>query len=163
MHMDPRICHEHLAKLLGEEFATLAALEEILEREHAVLLKNDTESLQQSAEARQRRYGALVRIDDERRSLCRSLGYSADLQGLEKLLLWCDPAGALQQRWGECAERAARCRKINDRNGALVAARLTRVQGLLGALTGRGEQAGTYGPNGIAPRAQRPGRVLGAA
>ena len=41
---------------------------------------------------------------------------------------------------GRIDERAARCRSANDRNGALVTARLTRVQGMFDVVTGRAGQ-----------------------
>jgi flagellar biosynthesis/type III secretory pathway chaperone len=89
-------------------------------------------------------------------------GYSADHAGLEGLMVWCDPQGTLVSRLRECAKRAADCRDLNERNGTLVAAKLKRVEGLLGALTGRSSSADTYSSNGsTAPT--RPGRVLGAA
>jgi hypothetical protein len=76
----------------------------------------------------------LVGIEEERRSLCRVLNVPADMHGLERLLTWCDPSSGLRQRWAECAERATRCRNSNERNGALVSARLKRVEGLLDTL-----------------------------
>ena len=77
-------------------------------------------------------------------------------------MLWCDPQGTLVSRLRECAKSAADCRDLNERNGTLVAAKLKRVEGLLGALTGRSSSADTYNANGSnAPT--RPGRVLGAA
>ncbi len=79
---------------------------------------------------------------------------------MERLLAWADPQGSLKARMAECSKGAARCRELNDRNGALVLARMKRVEGLLGALTGqRAEAPATYGPKGsyATPRA---GRVL---
>jgi flagellar biosynthesis/type III secretory pathway chaperone len=77
-------------------------------------------------------------------------------------MVWCDPQGTLVSRLRQCAKRAAECRDLNDRNGTMVAAKLKRVEGLLGALTGRTSSADTYSANGSnAPT--RPGRVLGAA
>ena len=65
-------------------------------------------------------------------------------------------------RLRECAQGAARCRDLNDRNGVLVAARLKDVESRLAVLTGRNSQPGTYGPKG-ASASRLPGRVLGAA
>ncbi len=160
--MDPSVCREHLTTLLSEEAGMLGKLEELLEREHVVLTANDVAALNLTAVERQERIGALARIEEQRRSLCRLHGHSADLAGLEKLMTWCDPSGSLMSRLRVCAEGAARCRELNDRNGTLVNARLKRVDGLLGVLTGRSEQTVTYGPKGAyAPSRTR--RVLGAA
>jgi flagella synthesis protein FlgN len=160
--MDPDVCREHLAGVLDEEAGLLAELQTLLDREYEVLSSKDPVALERIVLERQERVGALARLEEHRRSLCSMHGYSPDYAGLERLLVWCDPQGTLVSRLRECAKRAADCRDLNDRNGTMVAAKLKRVEGLLGALTGRSATADTYSPNGsTAPT--RPGRVLGAA
>jgi len=161
--MDPDVCREHLAEVLAEEAGLLADLRDLLEREYEVLGSKDAVALEKTILARQERVGALARIEEHRRSLCSLHGYSPDYAGLERLMVWCDPQGTLVSRLRECAKRAAECRDLNDRNGTMVAAKLKRVEGLLGALTGRpAARADTYSPNG-STTPTRPGRVLGAA
>jgi hypothetical protein len=94
----------------------------------------------------------IFRVDEERRALCLDLGHPLDLKGLEDLIRWCDPKGTLAGRWAECSDAAARCRKLNDRNGALVAARLKHVQARLGTLIESRREAVTYGPRGAYTR-----------
>jgi flagella synthesis protein FlgN len=161
--LDPDVCREALCGVLVEEAALLAELEYLLEREYQVLGAKDATLIESTVRARQERVGALARVEEQRRSLCSMHGYSPDLGGLERLMLWCDPKGSLVSRLRECAERAANCRDLNDRNGALVAAKLKRVEGLLGVLTGRTNKADTYGPGGSTATPAGPGRVLGAA
>lgn len=160
--MDPSLCRESLAALLGEEAAALAALEELLRQEHEVLVNNDVAALEKSAPARQEKVGALMRIENERQSLCRMHGYSADRSGLERMIAWCDPEGTLRERLEACAAGAGRCRELNQRNGALVAARMKRVENALNVLTGRPAQAATYDARG-GYSAVRGGRTLGQA
>ena len=160
--LDRDVCREHLAEVLAEEAALLGELRTLLEREYEVLGTKDAIAVEKAVLARQERVGALARVEEHRRSLCSLHGYSADYAGLEGLIVWCDPQGTLVSRLRECAKRAADCRDLNERNGTLVAAKLKRVEGLLGALTGRTSSADTYNANGSnAPT--RPGRVLGAA
>jgi flagella synthesis protein FlgN len=160
--LDRDVCREHLAEVLAEEAALLGELRTLLEREYEVLGTKDAIAVEKTVLARQERVGALTRVEEHRRSLCSLHGYSADYAGLEGLIVWCDPEGTLVSRLRECAKRAADCRDLNERNGTLVAAKLKRVEGLLGALTGRSSSADTYNANGSnAPT--RPGRVLGAA
>ena len=161
--MDPAVCREHLATLLREESQLLADLEVLLEQESRIIESSDIKTLEATTRARQERMGALARIEEQRRSLCAMHGFSADRAGLEGLMAWCDSQGALLSRLRECAERAVRCRDLNDRNGIVVAARLKRVEGMLDTLTGRPTRTDTYGPRGYASSAPRPGRVLGAA
>jgi flagellar biosynthesis protein FlgN len=160
--LDRDVCREHLAEVLAEEAALLGELRTLLEREYEVLGTKDAIAVEKTVLARQERVGALARVEEHRRSLCSLHGYSADYAGLEGLIVWCDPQGTLVSRLRECAKRAADCRDLNERNGTLVAAKLQRVEGLLGALAGRSSSADTYNANGSnAPT--RPGRVLGAA
>ena len=159
--MDPNACREAIVALLAQEISSLDMLASLLEREHGFLVANDVVALEAAMAERQTCVGTLVRVEDERRSLCRMHGQSADLSGLERLLAWCDPSGSLKSRWGECAARGARCRELNDRNGALVNARLKRVETLLGAITGRPPEGQTYGPAG-AYGTRSAGRVITA-
>lgn len=161
--MDPGVCREHLTSLLREESDLLAELEALLAQESRVLATSDIKTLETTTHARQERMGALARIEEQRRSLCAAHGYSADRMGLESLMAWCDAEGKLLSRLRECAERAVRCRDLNDSNGIVVAARLKRVEGMLDALTGRPTRPDTYGPRGYSNPNARPGRVLGAA
>jgi flagellar biosynthesis/type III secretory pathway chaperone len=158
--VDPEVYREALAALLTEESTALGQLEVLLQREHEVLQANDIGALNTMAHRRQAKIGELAQIEEHRRELCRAHGHSADRAGLEQLMMWCDPEGSLVSRLRECAERAVRCRDLNDRNAILVNARLRNVSERLATLTGRGD-ANTYGPKGTAP--VRPGRVLGAA
>lgn len=158
--MDPSICREHLQKLLGEESSALTQLEALLDREHELLLANDVDGLDSTGAARQECVGSLLRVEDERRSLCRMMNVPTDSHGLERLLRWCDPSSSLQRRWADCAERAARCRDHNERNGALVTARLKKVEGLLEVLTGRANQPKTYGRQGLYESRGANARVL---
>jgi flagellar biosynthesis protein FlgN len=105
----------------------------------------------------------LLRIEEERRALCGMHGYETDLQGLARMIAWCDPARTLSHPYDECAARARKCRDLNDRNGILVGAQIKRVSGLLGALTGAAAEPRAYGPRGHAnPYSASAGTVLSA-
>lgn len=157
--VDSNVCRESLVALLTQEASSLAELAGFLEQEHALLVANDVVGLESAMERRQETLSRVLQIEDERRTLCRMHGYGTDVAGLESLLAWCDPQGTLKAHWAECAQGAARCRELNYRNGALVTARMKRVETLLGALTGQAPEAPTYGPKG-AYAAPRAGRVL---
>ncbi len=159
--MDPASCRETLTSLISQESAALAELSQLLDREHACLVANDVVALEAAMAERQHCVGVILRVEEERRSMCRMMGFTNDLPGLEKLLGWCDPSGSLKPLWAECASRGARCRELNDRNGALVNARLKRVETMLGALTGTAPEGSTYGRAG-AYAAPRAGRVVTA-
>ncbi len=142
-------CRRTLERLLAEEIAALAELERQLDAERDVLVRNESpEALEDACARRQDCMGTLLRVQDERRGVLRMLGIDSDVAGLDRLMRECDPQRSLPARWGECAERARRCRDINDFNGALVASRMRRVEGMLEILTGRKRETPIYGRQG---------------
>jgi flagellar biosynthesis protein FlgN len=157
--VDPSVCFEHFDKLLNEEAGALARLEQLLDHEHELLVANDVDALERAGEQRQSCVGDLMRIEDERRSLCRMMNVSADASGLERLMTWCDPTGSLKTRWATCADHAGRCRAANDRNGALVIARMKKVEGMLDVLTGQASSPKVYGKQGTYESTARGPRV----
>ncbi len=146
--MEPSVCRQHISKLIAEEEAALGELIRYLEREHGHLAANDVPALEGAVRERQRSVARVVRADDERIALCRQLGHGGDTRGLEQVMRWCDPDGTLARDWARCKEVAAKCRALNDRNGALVSARLKHVQARLAALIQGRTEAVAYGPRG---------------
>ena len=130
---DPTLCREQLATLMAAENAHLAALEGLLTQEYDLLQTRDAEGLEKAGAARQQCLAHILRIEDERRALCRATGRDEDTTGLHGLLAWCDPTGLLMPAMQEYRERTQRCRERNDRNGMLVNGRLQ-------------QDAHTYGP-----------------
>lgn len=146
--MEPARCRDQVGPLIAEEADALGELVAFLDKEHAELTGSDVAALESAIREHQRIVARVVRIDQTRAALCRQLGYGADARGLENLLGWCDPQGSLAREWARCTEIAARCRMLNDRNGALVTARLRHVRARLAALVqSRGETV-AYGPRG---------------
>jgi flagellar biosynthesis protein FlgN len=157
--MDQAKCRETLGRLITEESSALQELSTLLDREHDFLQSNDVNSLEGATRERQRCVARILRVDEERRKLCRDLGHPLDPKGLEGLIRWCDPKGTLAGRWAECSDAAAKCRARNDRNGALVAARLKHVEARLDILIDSRREAVTYGPRGAYGHATS-GRVV---
>ncbi len=160
--LDPILTRQHVEQLLGEEWRNLVQLEILLTREYELLERGDVEAIEAAGNARQQCISGLLRIDDERRSLCRMLGFNADAEGLRLLLRWCDPANGLATKWSSCLEKAGNCQLLNLRNGALVTARLRRVEGLLGVLTGSNRNTTVYSAQGGVTR-QTSGHTLAQA
>lgn len=146
--MDPQICRDQLSRLIREETTALGELAILLEREYTHMGTNDVEALGAAMRERHQCVGRLLKVDDERRALCRSLGRPHDLGGLEALLRWCDPDATLASAWSQCTAAAINCRSLNDRNGALAGARLQNVQARLGVLVDGRRETVTYGPRG---------------
>ena len=157
--MDQEKCRATLSRLITDESSALKELSILLDREHDFLQSDDVNFLEGATRERQRCVARILRVDDERRRLCRDLGRPLDPKGLEDLIRWCDPNGTLAGRWVECSDAATQCRTRNDRNGALVAARLKHVSGRLDILIESRREAVTYGPRGAYGRAAS-GRVV---
>ncbi len=158
--MDAILCRDYLARLLVEENAALAELEPQLDREYEALASRDLAALESAADSRQLLLARLAKLEDERRAACSLHGYPPDREGLARLLEWCDPARSLTNHYQECLARAERCRAGNERNAALVAARMARVAGMLNALTGDSQRANTYARDGGNARSALAGRVV---
>ncbi len=161
--MDAILTRDTLGRLLAEENVALSEFENLLDRSMAHWLQRDIDALESLAESRQNSIIRLLKIEEERRSVCGMLGYDTDLQGLAKLIAWCDPGRTLARPYDECANRARKCRDLNDRNGVLVGAQIKRVEGLLGAITGASAEPRAYGPRGHSnPYSANTGTVLSA-
>lgn len=157
--MDQHACRAQLARLLTDETALLTQLDRQLLAEHDLLKTNDVDGLEQAGAARQETIAKLLRIDDERRNLCRMLGRGSDKGALAALFAWCDPQGSLAAPQSGCAQLAERCRAQNERNGALVTARLKRVTGMLDLLSDS-PAASTYQPRASRYAAPPAGRMV---
>ena len=160
--MDAALTRDTLGRLLDEENASLSAFASLLDKEHGALRGRDIDALETLADARQASVIKLLKVEEERRSLCSMLGYDTDLSGLTKLIAWCDPSRTLARRYEECARRARDCRDLNTRNGVLVGAQIKRVEGLLGAMTGASAEPRAYGPRGQTNPYVTAGKVLSA-
>ena len=160
--MNATLTRDTLGRLLADENAALGEFATLLDKEHGALRGRDINALEALADARQASVVKLLKIEEERRSLCSMLGYDTDLQGLAKLIAWCDPGRTLAKRYEECATRARSCRDLNIRNGVLVGAQIKRVEGLLGAMTGTSSEPRAYGPRGMTNPYASAGKVLSA-
>ncbi|HUN26932.1 MAG TPA: flagellar protein FlgN [Steroidobacteraceae bacterium] len=146
--MDATACRERLGALIADATGALDDLAASLDREHELLLANEVSELDGAMRTRQRTVSRVMRIDEERQALCRRVGYPTDLVGLKRLFEWCDPHASLAGAWKRCVAGAAKCRELNDRNGALVSARLKHVQARLGTLMSGRRETVTYGRRG---------------
>jgi len=158
MSVQPHDVQQHLDRVLSEEGRLLGELEGVLHEETDVLRGEDTEAIASIGSSRHRYVDDLTRLDAERGSTCRMLSFGSGPAAMARLLEWADPSGRLKVQWSRNLELAKRCKRINDQNGAIVAAKLGRVQQLLGKLRGvsappvysaRGARYGALGPRDL--------------
>lgn len=139
--------HQHLDHILAEEGRLLAELEQLLMQETQSLKSDDLEAIRRIGTARHHCVERLTRLDGERTDSCRMLSFGTGGGALQKLLEWADPSAQLYRRWQANLEFARRCKEHNDRNGAIVSVKLSRVRRLLGKLRGTPSPS-VYGPKG---------------
>jgi len=156
--MDLTVVGEHMRDLLAEEATLLASLEALLGQETEALRDDELPAIERIGAERHRCVDALMRIDSERRTACRLLGLGDDRPRFEELLDQCDRSVALKRLWHTGLEAAARCKDRNERNGAIVAAKLRRVEALL--VTVRGGTDNVVPVYGATGQRQLPARGL---
>lgn len=160
--MDQNSCRDTFARLIGEETDALGELATLLDREYEHLTANAIEELKAAMKQRQSCVTRILRVDEERKALCRKYGKTNDLAGLEQLMLWCDPELTLAEGWRKCTEAATHAQKLNDRNGTVVGVRLTHVRDRLGTLLDGRRSMNTYGRRGFHAATVDSGRLLAA-
>jgi flagellar biosynthesis/type III secretory pathway chaperone len=143
-----------LQRILTEESRLLGELLSLLRDEAAILSSNDIGGITRIGSTRQRCIDALTALDAERAAACRMLSFGQGAGALSRMLQWCDADGALDARWQANLAVARQCQQLNNTNGAVVTAKLSRVQQLLMAIRG------TPAPSVYSARASRYG-VLG--
>ena len=156
MSVEPAEVYQHLDHILTEEGRLLAELEQLLQQETQSLQADDIEAIRRIGSARHQCVQLLTRLDSERTDSCRMLSFGTGAGALQKLLQWADPSAQLQRRWHSNLELARRCKEHNERNGAIVSVKLSRVQRMLAKLRGApppsvyGRKGGRDG--GLGPR-----------
>jgi flagellar biosynthesis/type III secretory pathway chaperone len=153
--MDHEATRELAARLIAEERDLLERFEHLLDREAAALRTDDVAAIEAAGADRQACSSALLRVDEERRQACRMLGYGDGRDAFERLLAACDPDGKLARRWESSREVLMRCKDANDRNGAVVTAKLRRVEALLVTLRGGDADTQVYAAGGQGRAAMR--------
>jgi flagellar biosynthesis/type III secretory pathway chaperone len=136
MSVAPHEVRTHLSRILVEEAQLLIELHAVLEQETAVVTGEDPDAIARIGSNRHRCVNRLAQLASERADTGRMLSFGNDGAGLAKLFDWADPSATLRAKWNANLELARRCKSINDRNGAIVVAKLDRVQKLLGKLRG---------------------------
>ncbi len=136
MSLDRADVRRHLEQMLTEESGLLATLQSVLETETAIVSGEDAAAIANIGSNRQRCVDRLFQLGQERSQTSHMLSFGSDPAGLEHMFEWADPSRQLRNRWSVNLELARCCKALNDRNGAIVAAKLDHVQQLLQKLRG---------------------------
>lgn len=148
---------ERFIEALRAERAAYDDFVGLLESEHGALVRNDGDALTALASAKAARAAMLADLAKARRRFLADGGFSPDSAGMERWLA-ASPAREAAALWSAILELGARADDFNERNGALIAARLARTRQALAALN-RGSGS-LYGPDGF-DRTTGSGRTIG--
>jgi len=119
------------------------ALEQLLQREQALLSGRDAEALEQIAQEKLALLKQLQHSVEGRDRLQQAAGLQAGLEGGSSLVESVQQP-ALRNDWERLVEQAQRVAELNEINGRLLAQRQRTTREALGILTGRPEQQDTY-------------------
>jgi len=147
MNVQPGEIRQHLARVLDDEARQLAELEQLLIRETVVVNGDDAAAIERIGDVRRSCLDRLTKLDAERQAPGRMLSFGSGREGFGRVLEWCDSGQTLRQRWEQNLQLARRCKDLNDRNGAVVALKLSQVRQALATLRGGGTQP-VYGRQG---------------
>src|SRR5580692_942754 len=81
--MDQQTCRATFGRLIKEETSALGELAALLEREFTYLKDSEVAALSDAMRERHQCVLRILKVDDERRELCRTLGRPFDLKGIQ--------------------------------------------------------------------------------
>lgn len=151
---------------LAAELSAFESFSALLDTEHEALLAGDADAVVRIASAKGEQVAQLSALAERRLAALRRAGFAADRKGMaEWLLVAAGPrATDLSDRWNHLLAVAARAQQLNERNGALIQARMAFNQAALASLRSSAPSADlAYGPDGTTRVGGVPGRDLGSA
>ncbi len=150
---------QRLALLIEAEAIQLQAFLAILEREEALLIEGDSDSLLTLTQEKNECYRQLQRLHSDRALLLGRLGR---VPGDTAVRALCAGLPRVIARWDEVLDLARKARAGNEINGTLILERMAHNQAALSVLLAAADQAPLYDAEGHT-RAVGGGRILGSA
>jgi flagella synthesis protein FlgN len=145
MHQTPH----PLAAAITAESGVLREFIAVLREEQQLLLAGSTEQIARFAETKSRLVLELTRLNDARLQQLRQHGFSADRDGMEKLLDAESPADTMiAGLWQQFLQLAASAERLNATNGLLIGARMSYTQRALHALFSAARLPAAYASDG---------------
>lgn len=146
--VEPDPCGSELHRILGQCLECASRLQEILQDEHAALEQQDTENLRTVITSKTLCVQLMESLEAERQAICAAAGYDSDESGMQGLFNWCDQSSTLAPLWQQLLQSSRACERLNRTNGAIGRVRYKHVLGALAVLSGNGNEASLYNPEG---------------
>lgn len=138
--------HERLAELFDRQLRAAEALQATLESEATALADQQTDTLKQLADSKDRLVSALEQLGAEVAQLLTQSGRSNDRNGLEGFIA--AEGAALRPQWETLRDCLNRCRELNELNGRLLQQGHSELRQTLGVLQPGGVTGSTYAASG---------------
>ncbi len=139
---------QELQLLLSAELRCACELQRTLDREHAVLLKGDAQSIQEITVEKQQQMQRLQEQIILRDQLLQKLSLPMGMEGLQKLPALFPEESKISSQLDELQQTARGLKEKNEINGGLVTLGYRHVQQALDLLVGKSGSDTTYGPKG---------------
>lgn len=156
--------HDALRETLTQILAELQRMQLVLEREALALKDRNAEILEQSAQEKQALTYTLDALSQRHAEILRMRDLPAGKEGIERLLSALPPSAPaalnLVTIWQDVQFATARCRKLNEANGAYIALLRQHVQRSLDVIHGQPSQDFVYGPDGVGRRPMSSRKLL---
>lgn len=150
---------ETFTALCQEETTQLKVLAELMQREQAVLVRNEVAALEPLAEEKGCLLERLAESSRRRAALMQSL----DLIDAERVHAWLADKNAARRAWAELDAALKQVQAINRLNGELVQRHLALTEETLEVLRQAAISTLGYGKDGAPPTLSGGGRHLGSA
>jgi flagellar biosynthesis protein FlgN len=150
---------QRLATLIDNEAAQLRAFVALLEREEALLVAGEADTLLALTAEKTERYHQLQRLHNDRALLLGRMRRPNTEAAIREL---CRPLPGTLARWDEIRELAHQAQTRNALNGKLIVERMQHNQAALSVLLSAAQQPQLYDSAGMA-RPTGGGRHLGSA
>jgi len=150
---------QRIALLLEAESSQLRKFLDLLEREEAVLISGDTDTLLSITREKNERYRQLQNLHDDRSILVARFGHGKGDAAMRNL---CGRMPKALAQWDELLTLASRARERNHINGQLIARHMQHNQAALSVLLAATDQPQLYDAEGHS-RPGGGGRMLGSA
>ncbi len=145
--------------LCHSETTLLKELAALMQREQAVLIRNDVAALEPLAAEKTRLLEQLAAQARERAGLMQEAG----LTDAERVHAWLADKAAAREAWGELDSALKQVQAINRLNGQLVDRHLAQTEETLEVLRQAAISTLGYGKDGSLPTLSGGGRHLGSA
>ena len=162
--IDANQCRQQLASLLQQQIEETNRTNGFLVDIKDAIAENRLQAVSEQIDPPQVSFEKTEQLERQRRELMQSYGYSADREGLENCIRWCDHGtGTLKNLHEQLLEALTALERSLQISNLLVNKGKQRVQRALDVLTWQPESTNTYNASGATESSNSGKRSLATA